>query len=285
MVPNTYSAGDEGKVVSNGALVAQSSQSIDTNGTYDTTLKNSVTVNVSGGGSFTPTYAAIRPDAELVNSYSYDQLAVQDLGITIPAYQTSYFQLVATNKVMDGVVIDVDNYDYFVHISALVYPIKSQIVHEAGAFEYHFMNQISNIRYIPAGKIKSFDGTKSVSSANGDPEIRTYGANVYNASASAISTSDTTSASSLTNGIYTAGTTVSFTKSSKKLSITAPAFRMTGHSTQFNQTDWERVTDIRMQYKINVYRVPKSNNRLDGWELNMALENTFASIANGGTLT
>lgn len=50
-VPNSYSSGDEGKVVSGGALVAQSSQSITENGTYDTTLKNQVTVNVSGGGS------------------------------------------------------------------------------------------------------------------------------------------------------------------------------------------------------------------------------------------
>lgn len=49
-VPNSYTASDEGKVVSSGALVAQTSQTIDTNGTYDTTLKNSVTVNVSGGG-------------------------------------------------------------------------------------------------------------------------------------------------------------------------------------------------------------------------------------------
>lgn len=49
-VPNSYSSGDEGKVVSGGALVAQSSQSITQNGTYDTTLKNQVTVNVSGGG-------------------------------------------------------------------------------------------------------------------------------------------------------------------------------------------------------------------------------------------
>lgn len=49
LVPNTYTAGDEGKVVSSGVLVSQSSQNIDTNGTYDTTLKNSVNVNVSGG--------------------------------------------------------------------------------------------------------------------------------------------------------------------------------------------------------------------------------------------
>ena len=45
-VPNTYASGDEGKVVSGGALVAQSSQSITQNGTYDTTLKNQAIVNV-----------------------------------------------------------------------------------------------------------------------------------------------------------------------------------------------------------------------------------------------
>lgn len=51
-VPNSYAAGDEGKVVSNGALVAQSARSSDIteNGTYDTTLNNEVTVDVSGGG-------------------------------------------------------------------------------------------------------------------------------------------------------------------------------------------------------------------------------------------
>lgn len=48
-VPNTYAAGDEGKVVSGGALVAQSSDTVTINGTVDTTLINSLTVNVSGG--------------------------------------------------------------------------------------------------------------------------------------------------------------------------------------------------------------------------------------------
>lgn len=53
-VPNTYVAGDEGKVVSSGALVSQSSATYTTNNTYDTTLINSVTVNVSGGGGSSP---------------------------------------------------------------------------------------------------------------------------------------------------------------------------------------------------------------------------------------
>jgi hypothetical protein len=49
-VPNSYAAGDEGKVVQNGALVAQTSETVTQNGTYDTTTKDEVVVNVSGGG-------------------------------------------------------------------------------------------------------------------------------------------------------------------------------------------------------------------------------------------
>ena len=49
-VPNSYGAGDEGKVVQSGALAAQTARTVTANGTYDTTLNNSVTVNVSGGG-------------------------------------------------------------------------------------------------------------------------------------------------------------------------------------------------------------------------------------------
>ena len=46
-VPNTYAAGDEGKVVSNGALVAQTSRSVTANGTYDTTTNDVVVVSVT----------------------------------------------------------------------------------------------------------------------------------------------------------------------------------------------------------------------------------------------
>lgn len=52
-VPNSYSAADEGKVVSSGALVSQTSDTVTANDTYDTTLINSLTVNVSGGGGYT----------------------------------------------------------------------------------------------------------------------------------------------------------------------------------------------------------------------------------------
>lgn len=51
-VPSGITAADEGKVVKNGALVAQTARAtaITENGTYDTTENNEVTVNVQGGG-------------------------------------------------------------------------------------------------------------------------------------------------------------------------------------------------------------------------------------------
>lgn len=67
---NSYSAADEGKVVYNGALVAQTSGSVDTNGTYDTTLINSMTVSVSGGGS-SYTTGTVTPDSR-TDSITFD---------------------------------------------------------------------------------------------------------------------------------------------------------------------------------------------------------------------
>jgi hypothetical protein len=45
-VPNSYSASDNGKVVVNQALVAQTNKNINANGTHDTTANNSVVVDV-----------------------------------------------------------------------------------------------------------------------------------------------------------------------------------------------------------------------------------------------
>jgi hypothetical protein len=52
-IPNSYTQEDEGKVVSNGELVAQTSATYTENGTYDTTTKNSVTVDVASSSGVT----------------------------------------------------------------------------------------------------------------------------------------------------------------------------------------------------------------------------------------
>lgn len=47
-----FTSADEGKVVSNGSLVSQTSATYTANDTYDTTLIDEVTVNVSGSGGY-----------------------------------------------------------------------------------------------------------------------------------------------------------------------------------------------------------------------------------------
>lgn len=71
-VPNTYSASDEGKVVDNGALVSQTSDTVTANDTYDTTLINSLTVNVSGGGSTLPKSGTFTPASNTTNMGTID---------------------------------------------------------------------------------------------------------------------------------------------------------------------------------------------------------------------
>lgn len=73
-VPNSYAAGDEGKVVSNGALVAQGSDTVRQNGTVDTTLINSLKVNVSGSSGYG--YTKLAEQDFTVNTSSTSEMGV-----------------------------------------------------------------------------------------------------------------------------------------------------------------------------------------------------------------
>ena len=87
-VPNTYAAADEGKVVSNGALVSQTAHAeVTQNGAIDTTLNNSVTVNVPQGstptGTKTINISANGTTTEDVAAYANAQIVV---AVPIPTY-------------------------------------------------------------------------------------------------------------------------------------------------------------------------------------------------------
>ena len=87
-VPNSYAAGDEGKVVSNGSLVSQTAHAeVTANGTIDTTLNNSVVVNVPQGstptGTKTINISANGTTTEDVAAYASAQIVV---AVPIPTY-------------------------------------------------------------------------------------------------------------------------------------------------------------------------------------------------------
>lgn len=77
-VANTYTAGDEGKVVSSGALVSQTAATYTANSVYDTTLIDEVTVNVSGGGGGLTLLAT---DEVTVNTSSTSATDVKTLSV------------------------------------------------------------------------------------------------------------------------------------------------------------------------------------------------------------
>ena len=83
-VPNSYAAGDEGKVVSNGALVAQGSETVTQNGTVNTTLISSLNVNVSGGGGSNWTLLASQEFS--VNTSSTSATSVGDIQLDLSDY-------------------------------------------------------------------------------------------------------------------------------------------------------------------------------------------------------
>jgi len=76
-VSNTYTAEDEGKVVSDGNLIAQTAMpdEITENSTIDTTFYNSVTVNVPTGGGTSNDVTFYDYDGSIVKSYSAAEFA------------------------------------------------------------------------------------------------------------------------------------------------------------------------------------------------------------------
>lgn len=101
-VPNSYAAGDEGKVVSNGALVAQGSDTVTNNGVMDTTLISSLTVNVSGGGQ---SWQPLTPTDLGAGSYIGSNNCLAIGSADWPTYHAIYLDLQA----LPGRLIHIDN--------------------------------------------------------------------------------------------------------------------------------------------------------------------------------
>lgn len=109
-VPNSYTESDEGKVVDNGVLVSQTSATYTENDTYDTTLINSVTVNVSGvsvddmAKNLEPS-GAVTLSNDVTNIGSYAFYSKPITSITAPSAQyigTSAFSYTLIQTISDA---------------------------------------------------------------------------------------------------------------------------------------------------------------------------------------
>ena len=97
-VPNTYGVSDEGKVVSNGALTAQTATSTNVNGTIDTTLNNSIVVNVpntytqSDEGKVVSNGALVSQTSTTIttNNTTVDTTLINSVDVQVPVSNNVY---------------------------------------------------------------------------------------------------------------------------------------------------------------------------------------------------
>lgn len=103
-VPNSYAAGDEGKVVDNGVLVSQTGTTVTQNGTVDTTLNNEVVVNVpnsytaSDEGKVVQSGALVAQTSETVTQNgTYDTTTKDEVVVNVQGGVLNWNEPITTN--------------------------------------------------------------------------------------------------------------------------------------------------------------------------------------------
>lgn len=221
----------------------------------------------------------MRPDAELVKTYTGDRLLITDDGVTMPEYKTtSATTLLAAANLSGTVTLDYDNYDWFIlerFLTAPVYstatPAKSRNEFSVGSICYELVN-------IPANSFKAANGTLYAS--------RSVAANVYSCYRMLYWST------SAALGVYTSTTygvhqvVTAPTISSGKLTIKAPSVQFRGSTSYLTEDVYNTITDIRRQYHIEVYKAPKGNLNIDGWGLQQQAMKIIGDVTNNnGVLT
>lgn len=221
------------------------------------------------------------PAGELIQTYSYNKLFVTDESGTIPSYTTTATTLITGSALSPTIQLDLVNYDYLILIRGLAIPIyntttkeKGRTVYTTFAGGYEIVNMDSgtfhdnNVSYA-----KNFVAAQGLAGT-----VR----NCYWSSATAVS------ATSSGYGAYfsqVAPTFSSSTVTNPTLTIKSPSFLIRGSTSVFTSSAWSKVTDIRYQYKIELYRIAKSTYNLNGWGFEQQTYKIINDYYNNGILT
>lgn len=246
------------------AELVSGSQTLTENNTYNVTDLEEVVVDVQVPAPTLVPYA-IRPDAELVATYTYDKHAHADEGWTIPAYNTAAQTLKAAANLSPTVTVDLTNYRYIVVERFLTIPEYSVTTKGKGRQEYTFCSYVYEITRAAANEIATIiDPTKKITGVQYMVATNTLYRLLYWTSSTAIGLY-------ASNGYGAYMTPSAPAASGTTLTLKAPAFCVRGSTTYFTSTYMNALTDIRYQYVIEVYRTPVNNLNVDGWEQDQAI--------------
>ncbi len=234
-----------------------------------------VTFYENGGSAELVPYA-IRPDAELIQTYTSDQYAVADLGLTIPSYTTTAQTLKAAANLSPTVSVDLTNYRYIAVERFLTIPEYSVDTKGKGRQEYLWCNYIYEITRSQANEFPTIiDPTKKITTVQNMWSTSYLYRHLYWTSSSAI-----TLYGSNAYGGYQTPSSPSISGST--MTVKAPALGVRGHASYFTNTYMNALTDIRYQYVIDVYRAPLDNLNVDGWEQDQMLQHMIGCINSDG---
>lgn len=244
----------------------------------------SVILPKTGGGSAT-FYGEVSPfilrqDAEKIKTYTYDKLIVEDEDVTFPAYGTSATSLKASENLSPTLTISYADYDYRIIQRFLATPVyKDGTAIATGRLEYWIGCYVYDLVEIPANSFKAASGKLYGSRTSGHYQCGQFYREIYWTSTSAITAYGTAA-----YGVYMTPQSPSISSSTE--TIKSPILYIRGHSTYFRSAVWNTIKDVRYQYVIDVYRAPKNNLNLDGFESRQqALHIIDCVNNNNGTLT
>lgn len=233
------------------------------------------------GGSIK--FPIIRSDAELVKQYSLDHFLVRDDGVTLPTTAPTAEKVnLVESEALPDITTDAANYKYFVSQRAIVYPTYSSSEIARGRFEYGISESCMEALAFDGGEfIALVDSEKKyVNGAYTFIGTSQYRGVYFTSTSGAMSVY-----TSATYGLYVVLSTPSLTSSVIRLST--PALSLRCQANIYDEPFWNITTDIRYQYIIEVWKVPRGTDQdMNGWSTTMQMERALGCVLSSShTLT
>lgn len=221
-------------------------------------------ITVSMGNAIKP--SVIRPDAELMKTYSGNYLAVtdKDMVITKPYDTTGRTSLAAgahlttAANINSSIPIDLNMYDYLILMRTLTIPTYSITTIGKGRQEYAFSSYIYTYTRLPTNGLKAIINNTIYNSVNDVAPAFGIVRDLYWSSTSGLSMYTSTS-----YGVHQVVAAPSI--SSNYMIIKSPSIYIRGSTTYLTTDYYNALSDVQAQYVIDVYRSPKDNLPTDGW--------------------
>lgn len=221
----------------------------------------------------------LRPDAVKVKTYSGNSLLVTDDKITLPAWQSSSLTIIKAGAAFsETYTVDLTNYNYFVLERFATIPIYSTTTKGKGREDYHIGSCLYELVNVPENTFEAQSGTKF---ANANNTLTAAGAVhriLYWSGASAVNVYNASS-----YGLVQ--TPIAASLSGSDIIIWSPDVKMRGSNTYLNSTYYGYITDVRVQFVIDIYRAPKVSGGVNGWGLTSQLNDIINRlVGNNWTL-